>query len=212
MELFRDLPVANIADELNRLNCMAERMKPISKKALLGTAITVKSRIGDNLMIHKALEIAEPGDVIVVDGRGDLAHSFTGEIMMRYAMEKGLAGFVLDGAIRDVDALEQMNFSIYAAGVIPQGPYKDGPGEINVPISCGGVSVNPGDILIGDRDGIIVVNPKHAEYAARKGKAKLKQEQKTLESIQNRTWKHAEKYSDEILIKMGCDIIDEVYQ
>ena len=149
VEEFRGLPVANIADEMNRLFCVDARIKPLNHTPLLGTAFTVKAKVGDNLMFHKAIDMAQPGDVIVVDVQGDLTNSLTGEIMMRLAAKRGLAGVVVDGAVRDADALREMEFSVYAAGVTPKGPYKEGPGEINVPVSCGGGTASGAIALAG---------------------------------------------------------------
>ena len=162
MEAFKGLPVANIADEMNRLYYHDARIKPLNDVPLLGTAFTVKARVGDNLMLHKALDMAQPGEVIVVDVQGDLSNSVTGEIMMRQAVKRGISGVVVDGAVRDAEALKALELSIYAAGIQPNGPYKDGPGEINVPVCCGGIVVKPGDILIGDVDGIVVIDPQDA--------------------------------------------------
>ncbi len=208
VEEFRGLPVANIADEMNRLFCVDARIKPLNHTPLLGTAFTVKAKVGDNLMFHKAIDMAQPGDVIVVDVQGDLTNSLTGEIMMRLAAKRGLAGVVVDGAVRDADALREMEFSVYAAGVTPKGPYKEGPGEINVPVSCGGVVVFPGDILVGDGDGIVVISPKDAPTVLEKAKKKLAQEQATFKAIEEGTLDRS-AYSDEAFIKKGCEIIDD---
>lgn len=209
IEDFRGLPVANIADEMNRFGCMDARIKPINDASLLGTAITVKARVGDNLMFHKALDIAMPGDVIIVDVQGDMTNSVTGEIMMRQAVKKGLAGVVVDGAVRDIDALSKMKMAIYAVGATPKGPYKDGPGEINIPVSCGGVVVIPGDIIIGDKDGIVVISPKDAPELLVKAKAKLQEEQAKFSAIEagtiNRSW------VDKTLISKGCEIIETTW-
>ena len=208
VEEFRGLPVANIADEMNRLFCVDARIKPLNHTPLLGTAFTVKAKVGDNLMFHKAIDMAQPGDVIVVDVQGDLTNSLTGEIMMRLAAKRGLAGVVVDGAVRDADALREMEFSVYAAGVTPKGPYKEGPGAINVPVSCGGVVVFPGDILVGDGDGIVVISPKDALAVLEKAKKKLAQEQATFKAIEEGTLDRS-AYSDEAFIKKGCEIIDD---
>src|SRR5690606_36251902 len=124
---------------------------------LAGPALTVRTRPGDNLMLHKAIDIAEPGDVIVVDAGGDLTNSLMGELMLTYAKRRGVAGFVIYGAIRDADAFPQVNLPVFAAGVTHRGPYKDGPGEINVPIALEGMVVHPGDLVIGDRAGVLAV-------------------------------------------------------
>lgn len=184
VELFRGLPSSNINDEMNRLYCMHEYihlLNPASCGQLLGTAITVKAPIGDNLFFHQALDMAQPGDIIVVDGASGNNRSLAGEIMMRFAQEKGLAGVVVDGCLRDLDGIENLTMPIYAKGITPQGPWKFGPGEVNVPISCGGQVVFPGDILVGDRDGIVVIRRQDAEAVARVAQQKKASEDKTFE-------------------------------
>jgi len=131
--------------------------------------------------------------------------------MMRHAAKRGLAGVIVDGAVRDSAALRQMDLSIYAAGITPKGPYKDGPGEINVPVCCGGLVVNPGDILVGDGDGIVVISPRDAPEMLEKAKRKLKQEQATFKAIEEGTWDRS-AYSDQAFIKRGCEIIDDYYK
>jgi Demethylmenaquinone methyltransferase len=211
VEEFRGLPVANIADEMNRFNCLRADIKPANDTALLGTAFTARVRAGDNLMLHKALDMAQPGDVLVVEGRGEMVNSLMGENMVLWAVKRGIAGIVIDGAIRDIDSIKRLNIAVYAAGINPMGPYKKGPGEINVPVSCGGVIVNPGDIIVGDADGIVVIAAQDAPVILKKAKAKLKQEVATREAIDNGTWDRS-KYTDEALIKMGCEIIHDAYK
>ena len=117
-------------------------------------------------MVHKAIDLAAPGDVIVVDAGGDLDQAIIGEIMSSWAAKRGVAGFVIDGAIRDAAALSQGDFPVYARGVTHRGPYKDGPGEINVPVSIGGMVVQPGDIIIGDADGLLAIPQADAEASS----------------------------------------------
>ena len=148
VELFRGIPSSNINDEMNRLYCMHDYIHPLNDVPLLGTAFTVKTAIGDNLYIHEALDLAQPGDVLVIDAGSGNNRSLAGEIMMRMAYEKGLAGVVVDGCLRDLDGLRRLPMAVYAKGITPQGPFKNGPGEINVPVSCGGQVVFPGDILV----------------------------------------------------------------
>jgi len=189
---FEGIPVANISDNMGRLASMSAVIKPYGRPRLLGVAITVKAPVGDNLMFHRAIDLAEPGDVIVVDGQGDMNHSLCGEIMMRYAKKKGIAGFVIDGCIRDVEGLRELDFPVYARGVTPKGPYKNGPGEINVPVVCGGQAVLPGDILVGDGDGIVVIRPEDAEWVLTKAREHNAMEGRTFKAIENgtldRTW------------------------
>ena len=205
VEAFRGLPVANIADEMNRMYCVNARIKSVNQIPLLGTAFTVKSRVGDNLMLHKAIDMARPGEIIVVDVQGDLTNSVTGEIMMRQVLKNGISGVVVDGAVRDIEALRELPLAIYAAGVQPNGPYKDGPGEINVPICCGGIVVKPGDILVGDADGIVVIDPQDAPEILEKAKEKYRQEQIKFKSIEEGTMDRS--WVDKSLEKLGCEFI-----
>ena len=187
VEMFRGLPSSNINDEMNRLYCMHDYMKllnPAKAKPLLGTAITVKAPIGDNLFFHQALDMAQPGDIIVVDGASGCNRSLAGEIMLRFAQKKGLAGIVVDGCLRDLDGIEMLEMPVYAKGVTPQGPWKFGPGEVNVPIACGGQVVFPGDILVGDKDGIVVVRRQDAKAVAEVAIKKKAAEDKTFELME----------------------------
>jgi len=155
---FRQIPVANVSDSMHRMSAGGARLRPMHKGGrMAGPAFTVKTRPGDNLMIHKALDLADPGDVIVVDAGGDLTNALIGEIMSTYASARGIAGFVIDGAIRDADEIRGNDFPVYAAGVTHRGPYKDGPGEINVPVAIDGMVIEPGDLVLGDGDGILCV-------------------------------------------------------
>jgi len=158
---------------------------PVNKSSVsvCGNAVTVSVRAGDNLLIHKALQILKPGDVLVVDGGGDITRALFGEIMMTVAKSKGAIGCVFDGAIRDMDAFEKHKFPCWARGVNMRGPYKDGPGSINTSISIGGMVVNPGDVILGDCDGIIALSPSIALEAAKLGKEKETAERKTIQSI-----------------------------
>lgn len=197
VEAFRGIPSSNINDEMNRLFCMHDYIRLINPDhavQLLGTAFTVKVPIGDNLFIHQALDMAQPGDVIVVDGGNGKNRSLAGEIMMRFAQYKGIAGIIMDGCMRDEDALSKMTMPIYCAGITPQGPYKNGPGEVNAPIACGGQVVFPGDILVGDRDGVVVIHKEDAELVAQVALKKKTGEDKTFATM-DADWKvYAEKH------------------
>ena len=156
--LFEGIPASIISDNLSRLTG-TWGLSPMHRPgtALLGTALTVRVRSGDNLMIHKALQLGRPGDVLVIDGNGCIDRALMGEIMKNVAMARGFAGVVLDGAIRDSAAFREDGFPCYARGVCHRGPYKDGPGEIGTPVSCGGQVVMPGDLIMADEDGVVVV-------------------------------------------------------
>jgi RraA family protein len=202
---FAGLPVANIADNMNRMFCIDAKIRPMNQAPLLGPAFTIRSRPGDNLLLHKALDLAQPGDILVVDAQGDLSNSIMGELMVLWAKKRGLGGFVIDGAIRDVETLKKMDIPIYAAGITPAGPYKDGPGEINAPISCGGVVIHPGDILIGDEDGLVVIKPEDAPELLQKTKAKNLAEQQTIKDIENMNWDRT--WVNKALQERGCEYI-----
>ncbi|MFD0682262.1 MULTISPECIES: RraA family protein [unclassified Paenibacillus] len=207
VQSFKGLPVANIADSMNRFGCVDAQIKPYNSSPLLGTAFTVKARIADNLLFHKALDMAQLGDIIVVDVQGDLVNAVTGEMMVRYAMSRGIAGFLIDGAVRDVGVLRQIDFPVYAKGATPKGPYKNGPGEINVPVSCGGVVINPGDIIVGDEDGVVVISPNDAAEIAEKAKEKAAKEAASIKKIAEG---NADKsWVDRELAALGCEIIDQ---
>ncbi|WOD17001.1 RraA family protein [Paraburkholderia kirstenboschensis] len=120
---------------------------------LIGTAFTAKCRPGDNLVLYKALTMLQPGHVLVTDGGGESNNALVGELIKLHAQKLGCVGFVIDGAILDVASFE--DFPCYARSVIHRGPYKDGPGELNVPVSVGGQVINPGDIVVGDEDGVV---------------------------------------------------------
>jgi RraA family protein len=153
--LFRGVATATISDNLDRLPGLVGLRAFHRGGALLGSALTVRVRAGDNLAIHQALTIARPGEVIVVDGGGDTGRALVGDIMKAIAESRGVAGFVIDGAVRDTAAFAASDFPCYARAAIHRGPYKTGPGEINVPVSVGGCVVAPGDIVVGDQDGVV---------------------------------------------------------
>ena len=186
------LATSVVSDVLGRtigaVNILPVNKSPVS---VCGNAVTVSVRAGDNLLIHKSLQILKSGDVLVVDGGGDLSRALFGEIMMTVAKSKGAIGCVFDGAIRDVDAFEKHKFPCWARGVNMRGPYKDGPGSINTSISIGGMVVNPGDIILGDCDGIIALSPSIALEAAKLGKEKEATEHKTIQSILDGQYKDA---------------------
>jgi RraA family protein len=156
LDAVRGIPTPLISDNMSRVFGAGAGLRPMHDGTpLLGFAVTVKTRPGDNLMVHKVIDLSGPGDVIVVDAGGDLSNAIIGEIMLTLAAKRGAAGFVIDGAIRDVDAFEQADFPCYARGVTHRGPYKSGPGEINVPVAVDGMVVMPGDVVVGDADGVV---------------------------------------------------------
>lgn len=158
VEGFRGAATGHVGDALGRSAAMAPAIKPVGPAAAFcGVAFTVKARPVDNLVVWKALELAHPGDVLVIATGGHLAHSTWGDLTSRVAAARGLAAVVTDGAVRDVAGIVEAGVPVFAAAVTPNSPQKDGPGELNVPIACGGQVVQPGDILVGDGDGVVVV-------------------------------------------------------
>jgi regulator of RNase E activity RraA len=184
LDALRGIPSPIVSDNMARMFAGGPALRPYHQGTpLLGVALTVRTRPGDNLMVHKAIDMAEPGEVIVVDAGGDLTNAIIGEIMTTLAQKRRVAGFVIDGAIRDSDAIAISNFPVFARGVTHRGPYKDGPGEINVTVVIGGQAVAPGDIIVGDADGVVAV-PREAAAAVAKGaRAQMEREAKTLASI-----------------------------
>lgn len=186
---FRRLSTALISDNLSRLPG-TPGIRPFHRVSgvMVGRALTVKTRSGDNLYIHQALEMVQPGDVIVVDGGGDVTRALIGEIMSSIAAMRGAAGFVLDGAIRDAGAISRSDFPCFARAATHRGPYKNGPGEINVPITVGGMIVNPGDIIVGDEDGIVAFPVSGAGDLLLAVKAQEEREQSMLLSIREKRY------------------------
>jgi RraA family protein len=199
---FRELPVANISDSMSRLTAAGAKLRPIHAGGVLaGPAFTVKTRPGDNLMVHKALDIAEPGDIVVVDGGGDLTNSLIGEMMTAHAQQRGIAGIVIYGAIRDYDVLHAGHYPIFAAGVTHRGPYKDGPGEINVPIAIDGMVIAPGDLVVGDGDGLVCVPYEQTAEVLKATEAKHAAELKQIEAI--KAGKSDRAWVDAALTRLG---------
>lgn len=198
------LPVANVSDSMARMTAAGDGLRKMHRTGqLAGPGVTVKARPGDNLMLHKAIDMAQPGDVIVVDAGGDLTNSLMGELMLAYAIKRGIAGFVLNGAIRDVDAFVETNLPVWAAGVTHRGPYKDGPGEINVPIAIDGMVIEPGDLIIGDSDGVLCVPFDQLAEVYAKTAAKQDAETKQMAAIEAGT--NDRSWVDAALKRLGCE-------
>jgi RraA family protein len=181
--LFRGASTPTISDNLDRLPGILGLRAFHRSGALLGSALTVRVRAGDNLAIHQALAIARPGEVLVVDGGGDESRALVGDIMKAIAESRGVVGFVIDGAIRDSAVFAQADFPCYARTAIHRGPYKTGPGAINVPVSVGGCTVNPGDIVVGDADGVVTFPPALAERLSEAVRAQEARETEVLQLI-----------------------------
>jgi 4-hydroxy-4-methyl-2-oxoglutarate aldolase len=173
-----------LADVGGRRGTLGGRIQPLSKSMkVAGPAFTVEVRPGDNLMVHAALNLAKPGDVIVVDGKGDLSCALTGALMAAHAQKAGIAGFVIDAAVRDTEDCAKGSFPIFAAGSNPNGPLKNSGGRINWPVSLAGTTVNPGDLIVGDADGVVVVPRETAAEIVKGAQAKVDAENQRMAAI-----------------------------
>jgi regulator of RNase E activity RraA len=200
---FRVLPVANVSDVMSRIPAGGPTLRPMHRSGVLaGRALTVRTRPGDNLMVHKALNMGRPGDVVVVDAGGELTNAIIGELMLAYAKKVGIAGFVINGAIRDSEVIAKNDYPVFAAGVTHRGPYKDGPGEVNVSIALGSLVVHPGDLILGDSDGVVAVSPRDIDAVHAAAEAKHRDEEALLraieEGVNDRSW------VDRTLAQSGC--------
>lgn len=214
MAEFKTIPASNTGDVMGRSCAMNPRIKLVSKpvdQMMVGPALTVKCRAGDNLTLHAALNICQEGDVLVVSNEEDDTRALMGEIMMAYLRyTKKVAGIILDGPIRDIDEIGKWDFPVYCTGTTPGGPYKEGPGEVNVPIACGGVSVNPGDIILADPDGVIVIPRQDAPEILEAAKKFQAADESKLLAAKNGTANRA--WVERSLEEKGYEIIDDVYR
>ncbi len=193
VQAFEGLPAANIDDCLGRMSAVDAKIRPVNKASLLGTAFTIRVPAGDNLLFHYAMDMLQPGDIAVIAAGGFEERAIFGELMATYCQSRGAAGIVVDGCVRDYEELSQMTMPVYAKGVSPNGPYKNGPGTIGEPVSIGGQVICPGDILVGDGDGLVVIDPKIAEELLREVVAVNKKEEGIKKNIlergtYERTW------------------------
>ncbi|WP_312635972.1 RraA family protein [Oscillibacter sp.] len=213
MMQFKSIPASNTADVMGRSCAMHPRIHLVSsplEQMMVGPAFTVKARAGDNLALHAALNFCQEGDVLVVSNEGDDSRALMGEVMMAYLKyTKKVAGIVLEGPIRDIDEIRKWDFPVYCTGTTPGGPYKEGPGEINVPIACGNISVNPGDIILGDPDGVIVIPRKDMAVVLENAKTFQEADEKKLVAAKNGTANRS--WVEKSLNEKDFEIIDDVY-
>jgi regulator of RNase E activity RraA len=180
---FKGLAASTVADAMGRFGFMDPGIRSRSGLPLCGLAVTVNARPADNLMVHKALQLAQIGDVVVVSTGGNLGNAVFGELMCRTAKASQLGGLVVDGAIRDAEGITALGFPAFSRTVCPGSCDKDGPGEINVPISCGGIVVEAGDLIVGDSDGVAVVPRQHAADVLALARTLIEQEAKRVREI-----------------------------
>ncbi|MFL9926816.1 RraA family protein [Herbaspirillum lusitanum] len=185
LEPLRELAVSLLSDNMARVSGtlgLTPYHRP-TPAPMVGTAVTVRTRAGDNLAIHRAFDFCRPGDVLVIDGGGELSQALMGDIMASYAASIGIAGLVIDGAIRDVAEIRVRDFPVYARGVTHRGPYKNGPGEVNVPVTVGGMVVHPGDVIVGDEDGVLAIAPDDLQRVIAAAQKQKDKEAASLQAI-----------------------------
>lgn len=181
---WRAIPTAVISDELNRACTMAAAIKPIGDgMAFAGQALTVQCMVGDNAPLHYALAGAWPGCVLVVDARGHADSAVWGGVLTHAALVKGVTALVVDGSIRDVDEVRQSDLKVFSRGVVPNGPHKGFGGSVNAPIACAGAAVNPGDLVVGDSDGVVVIRPDQMSGLRERCRARIAKEEGILAKL-----------------------------
>jgi RraA family protein len=197
---------SHVSDSMHRRSGGDSRLRPFHRSGvLMGPALTVKTRAGDNLMIHKAVQMAAPGDVIVIDGSGDTSRALIGDLLVTAAQARGVAGFVIDGAVRDSDTLLEMNFPVFAVAANHVGPYKQGPGEIGFPIAVAGMVVQPGDLVYADHDGVVCVP--RADMEAVIAAARRKRDAEAVQREGERAGTIDKSWIDRQLADLGCTFV-----
>ncbi|RBP84033.1 regulator of RNase E activity RraA [Cytobacillus firmus] len=201
IDQFRSIPTTCISDALDGLNNLHPSIKPLSKEYVLcGRAFTVKMPVGDNLAVLKAIRTANPGDILVIDAKGDEYRAIAGDFIIGMAKTLEIGGIVVDGVIRDLKGIQELNFPLFCKGTTVAASGKAGVGELNVPISCGGISVKPGDIIVGDTDGVVVVPKETEEVILKKAQDKLMQDQIRADTISGKRLEII-KYLDSMIYK-----------
>jgi RraA family protein len=208
MKGFASFPTPDISDQLNRLYAVNPGIRCLTsdRHRVCGPACTVKVFPGDNLMVHKALDVIEPGDVIIIDAGGSTMNAVLGDLISTKARHRGAAGFVVDGLVRDLQTIQELeDFPVFARGTTPIGPLHRGPGEINFPICCGGVVVNPGDIVVGDAMGVVIVPQGIAEELLMRLREYEAANASYFESVKNGNFSNA--WVDNILVELECPMV-----
>lgn len=194
----------DISDLLNRLYAIDPQIMCLAGGAVVGLACTVRTYPGDNLMVHKCLDVAQPGDVVVINAGVGRSNAVLGDIISTKATHRGIAGFVVDGLIRDLPDIRPLGFPVYARGTTPMGPLHRGPGEINYPVACGGVVVNPGDVIVADAAGVVVVPQGIAKDLLERLRAKAESGAAYIAAVQRGEFTNA--WVDTQLAAQGCPI------
>ena len=208
MQEFLQFPTPDISDLLNRLYAVDPVIRVLTSEhhTICGPALTIKVFPGDNLMVHKALDIVQPGDVVVVDAGGSLLNAVLGDLISTKARHRGAAGFVIDGLVRDLPSIQELgDFPVFARGTTPIGPLHRGPGEIGYPICLGGIVVNPGDLIVGDSTGVVVVPQGIAEELLGRLKSHKVSNAAYFESVKQGNFSNA--WVDNILTDLECPMV-----
>jgi regulator of RNase E activity RraA len=207
VEHFEGWPTGNVCDANGRLGAMDYRIKPLVRSwRFVGPAVTVRARPVDNLVLYKALDVAQKGDVLVVTNDASSFTSILGDRVCSIAKAKGLSAIVTDGMVRDGAGIREVGLPVFCRGLTPNSPYKDGPGEINFPIACGGLPIYPGDIIIGDEDGVVVVHREDIPAVLKMLEKIGEKELKMAENIE--AGKLSPGWVDEVLKEKGCQILE----
>lgn len=209
-----DVPVTILSDCMARSTGsvgvlpVGRSLSTLQGRSMVGPALTVRTRPGDNLAVHVALEAARPGDVLVVDARGDTTYAAMGGLMARYAATLGVAGVVIDGAVRDYEDLSGGSLPVFARGLSHMGPFKSGPGELHGPVSIGGMVVNDGDLVVGDADGLVVLPAGRAAQILAQGEHVVANEKEQQKAIDAGTWDRSWLAAVSFIELAGADVAD----
>ena len=206
VERYKKLDIALVSDLMNRLYTLRTGLRPITSLGegpLVGPACTVKAYPGDNLMVHASLDVAQPGDIVVIDTAGATTSAVLGDMVANKAKVRGIAGFIVDGLVRDTDGMEEAGMPVIARGVTPRGPLHRGPGELNYPVSCGGVSISPGDLMMATADGVIAVPSDSIETLLARVEEKTVKEEAYVEAVKRGEFSN--QWVSDMLDAHGCD-------
>lgn len=207
IQRFLQFDVPDISDSLNRLYALDTSIRCLNRRShtLCGCVCTVRVFPGDNLMVHKTLDIAQPGDIVVVDAHGDRTmNAVLGDLICTKAKHRGIAGFIVDGLVRDMPGIDELDFPVFARGTTAVGPLHRGPGEINYPVNCGGVVVHPGDVVVANAAGIVVVPHAHVEEILSRLESHRERLESYLAAVRQGTFSNA--WVDELLSESGCPV------